>query len=100
MPLPPAKVEIRDDKAKLRYEAFVDGDLAAYATYALQPGRINFLHTRTESAFEGRGVGSQLVRTALDDARARGLRVTPTCPFFATYIEDHPAYADLVDSRK
>jgi predicted GNAT family acetyltransferase len=41
-------------------------------------------------------VGSQLVRGALDDLRARGLRVVPLCPFVAAYLRRHPEDADLV----
>jgi hypothetical protein len=36
------------------------------------------------------------VRAALDDARERGLRVVPICPFVDDYVRRHPAYADLV----
>src|SRR5690606_17493780 len=53
-------------------------------------------HTVVETAAEGRGVGSALARTALDAARAEGLRVVPQCPFIAAYIARHPDYADLV----
>ena len=33
---------------------------------------------------------------ALDDIRARGLRLVPFCPFVRSYIRRHPDYADLV----
>ena len=45
----------------------------------------------------GGGVGSTLVRGALDDVRANGRRVVPRCSFVRGYIERHPDYADLVD---
>jgi predicted GNAT family acetyltransferase len=93
----PQTMRVEDDRAHDRYEAHIGHGLAGFASYELSPGRITFLHTRTEPAFAGRGVASGLARVALDDARARGLRVTPICPFFAAYIERHPAYADLVD---
>lgn len=53
-------------------------------------------HTVVEPAAEGRGVGSALVRTALDWIRAEGRKVDPVCPFVAAWIERHPDYADLV----
>ncbi len=87
------------EKAPLhRYEASLDGVLAGFVTYQLEPGGIVFLHTKTEPAFEHRGVASHLARVALDDARDRGLRVTSLCPFVSAYIDRHPEYADLVDS--
>jgi hypothetical protein len=42
------------------------------------------------------GVGSRLVRGALDDIRSRGLRVAPVCPFVADYLRRHPEQRDLV----
>ena len=40
-----------------------------------------------------------LVHTEVDEARSRGLRVVPTCPYVASYIRKHPEYADLVERR-
>ncbi|MFC7373712.1 GNAT family N-acetyltransferase [Brachybacterium sp. GCM10030267] len=45
----------------------------------------------------GRGVGSALVRFALDDAREHSLRVRATCWFVRGWIERHPEYADLLE---
>lgn len=39
---------------------------------------------------EGQGVGSALVRLALDDARRRGLGVIPICPYVQEYLKRHP----------
>jgi uncharacterized protein len=96
----PEAVRVSDNTDEQRYEAYVGPDLAAYAAYETVPGGIVFLHTKTDPAFEGRGVGSRLAQAALDDARRRGLRVTPKCPFFASYIDRHPPYADLVDRSR
>ena len=54
------------------------------------------LHTEVLPSFEGKGLGARLVAGALDDIRARGLRVVPFCPFVRAYIRRHPDYADLV----
>lgn len=88
--------EIRHDEGASRYVAEVGGELAGYAEYELRDGGITFTHTVVDSAFEGHGVGSGLAAAALDDARARGLRVTPRCSFVAAYIDGHPDYQDLV----
>jgi len=72
------------------------GEAIAYAEYRLLQSGMLFPHTEVPAAFEGRGVGSKLVRTALDSARERGLKVIPVCTFFAGYIKRHPEYHDLV----
>jgi len=96
----PVQVQVSDNPDEQRYEVFVDGVLGGFAQYRLRPGRIVFTHTEVDDAYEGHGVGGTLIRTALDDARARGLRVTPLCPFVRAYIEDHPDYQDLVEPGK
>jgi predicted GNAT family acetyltransferase len=48
-------------------------------------------------AFEGQGLGTRLIRAALDSARERGLQVIPICPFFAAYIRDHADVQGLLD---
>jgi hypothetical protein len=96
---PSAAISVADDTSLNRYELRVDGVLAAAATYLLVPGGIVFNYTELMRGFEGRGLGGHLAGAALDDVRRRGLRVAPRCPFISTFIEDHPDYADLLDSR-
>ena len=36
------------------------------------------------------------METALSEARERGLRVLPQCPFVAEHIREHPEWLDLV----
>ncbi|HEY7946938.1 MAG TPA: GNAT family N-acetyltransferase [Acidimicrobiales bacterium] len=92
----PLAVRVVDNRRLHRYEAYVGDALAGFAVYDLTGDTIAFLHTETEPGFEGQGVASDLARAALDDARSRSRRVIPRCPFFASYIDRHPAYADLL----
>jgi uncharacterized protein len=90
-------VEIRNNPTEYRYEVWANGELAGYTQYGLGRGRITLVHTEIDEPYEGLGLGSQLARGALDDARARGLLVAPFCPFIAGYIERHfDEYRDLI----
>ena len=89
--------EVRDNKERSRYEILVDGVLAGLIQYSMRGGRLILVHTEIKDEFEGHGLASQLVRSALDDARRRNLRIVPICPFVESYIERHPDYDDLVD---
>jgi predicted GNAT family acetyltransferase len=90
-------VTVTDAPERHRYEAQIDGEQLGVAEYELDGSRITFTHTIVEDAAEGKGVGSQLAKTALDAARERGLRVVPRCPFIGRYISRHEEYLDLVD---
>jgi uncharacterized protein len=92
-----AGVVVSDNPSQGRYEARLNGELVGISAYIERPGRIIFTHTEVDENLEGKGVGSRLARGALDDVRARGLRVTPRCPFIASYIRRHPEYQDMVD---
>lgn len=91
-----SELVVQDNPQELRYEALRDGALVGLIRYRTEPGVVVLVHTEVEEAVEGTGVGSQLVRGALDDIRARGLRLVPVCPFVAAYLRRHPEYADLV----
>jgi uncharacterized protein len=90
------EVSVVRNEEHQRYEAWVDGRAVGRAYYRIRSGAVVFTHTEVEPEYEGHGVGSELARGALDDARRRGDRVVPECPFIAEYIERHEAYADLV----
>lgn len=93
---PKAVVEVRDNEAANRFEAWVAGELAGFAEYKPADGWLVFTHTEVFPAFEGRGVGGRLASGALDQVRARGLRANPQCPFISAFIRAHPSYQDLV----
>jgi predicted GNAT family acetyltransferase len=88
-------VEITNNHTASRYEAAVEGHLAV-SEYRLDGDVITFTHTEVPEALGGRGVGGALAQRALDDVRARGLRVVAECPFIKSYVERHAEYQDLL----
>jgi predicted GNAT family acetyltransferase len=92
-----SEVAISNNTELSRYEAHLDGQLAGFAEYHLRASSIVFTHTEVDSAYEGKGVGSAIIRSSLDEIRAAGVYdVVPLCPFYKGWIEKHPDYADLV----
>jgi predicted GNAT family acetyltransferase len=86
---------VRDNPALHRFELDADGETAV-AYYRLSPGLMTFTHTEVAPALRGRGIGSALVRGALEAARSRGLKVVARCAFVSGYLARHPEYADLI----
>ncbi|HEY9524358.1 MAG TPA: GNAT family N-acetyltransferase [Thermopolyspora sp.] len=91
--------KIADNPEAARFEVRIDGRLAGFAQYQLRGGTIVFTHTEIQPEFEGKGLGSVLARAALDGARDTGLTVVPECLFIRGYIESHPEYTELLESR-
>ena len=88
--------DVRENEAEHRFEIDLGSGERAIAVYHLEGKTIAFTHTVVPEAFEGRGVGSALVRFALDSARERGLKVEPACSFFAQYMHRHEEVQDLL----
>ena len=89
-------IRVVDAPAASRYEAHQGERMVGASVYRLEGGTITFLHTEVDPAVEGQGIGGRLAKGALDDVRARGLRVVAECPFIAAYLRRHREYADLV----
>jgi predicted GNAT family acetyltransferase len=85
---------VHDNAERHRFELDADGHIA-FSNYKREGGVITFMHTEVPAALNGRGIGSALVRGALDLARAQGLKVKALCPFVKAYLDKHPEYADL-----
>ena len=90
-------VSVTDVPEQQRYEARVDGELAAFVAYIPTDQLIAFVHTEVLPGYEGKGVGSALVHDALDDVRTRQRSVLAVCPFVSGWISRHrDAYGDLL----
>lgn len=76
-----------------------DGGVIAMLTYHEGNRHITLIHTEVPEALNGRGYGGALAKTALEYARANGLRVIVHCPFVRAYLERHPEYAELTEPR-
>jgi uncharacterized protein len=87
-----------NDEAKKQYEFHIDGDLARIE-YIKAQGQIFLTHTEVPEKFEGKGVGSALIKQVLEDIQQKGLQLVPLCPFVSAYINRHPEYNVLIENR-
>lgn len=89
--------DVTNNEAEKRFEIEEEGK-TAFVTYVMNGDTITFSHTIVPPEIEGRGVGSRLVRGALEAVREQHLRVAPQCSFVRGYVERHPEYQDLIVS--
>jgi len=89
------KVPVTHDQEAHRFEIMVNGHLAAL-DYMLKGQLIIFTHTGVPPAIGGRGLGTKLVKTGLDYAMEKSLRVRSLCWFVSKYIRHHPEYQELL----
>jgi len=87
---------VRDVPEAERYEIRDGEQLLGHADYERRGDTVLFTHTEVDQDSGRSGVGSTLVRAALDDVRAQGGSVVPLCSFVRSWIERHGDYADLV----
>ena len=89
-------INIIDNDNLHRYELEIDGQLAYVEYNNIAGGRL-VSKTLVPPELEGRGIASRLAKHVLQDIRDKGLKILPTCTFFAAYIQKHPdEYRDLV----
>lgn len=91
-----AETTVTRNDEESRYEIAVDGATAGFVQVVPRGGVLVLPHTEIDEEFSGQGLGTALVRGALDDVRERGERIVPTCPFVASFVEKNPEYRDLV----
>jgi uncharacterized protein len=91
---------VRDNPEENRYE-IRDGDrVLGLAAYERRGDTVVFTHTEVDPDAGQDGLGSTLVRAALDDVRSKGVSIVPQCPFVRGWIDRHQEYADLVASGR
>lgn len=90
---------VTHDPDRHRYVISVDGVPLGTSVYSQTGDLTIFVHTEIAPAGEGRGLGSVLVREALDDIAEHDGRIVALCPFVSGWIERHPEYERLVDEQ-
>ena len=89
---------IEHDPANGRFTTVVAGQ-RSLLQYRQKDGVMRIVHTEVPPELSGHGIAADLMRAALDHARASGWRVVAACSYAEAFMKRHPEYADLVASR-
>jgi predicted GNAT family acetyltransferase len=90
-------ISIVKNKELNRFEIYSDGELAGFAEFEVSNQMISYTHTEIDPRFGGQGLGSQIIKEALDEALEQNLEVEPYCSFVSAYIKKNSEkYLDLI----
>ncbi|AWH96211.1 GNAT family N-acetyltransferase [Dietzia psychralcaliphila] len=63
------------------------GEAAGHADFREHDGVRIFHHTEVDERFGGRGIGTALVRGAVEATRAEGVMIVPVCPMVKAFLQ-------------
>lgn len=89
-------VQREDGPTGGRYTVTIDGHAAEMTYSKAGTTRIIIDHTGVPDALRGKGAGQAMVKQAVEDARAAGIKIIPLCPFAKAQIGKHPEWQDVL----
>ncbi len=89
-------ITLEDNGSKGRYVAVVDGFEAEMTYSRVNEHHIIVDHTGVPDELGGKGVGKALAEHVIAEARSKGFKITPLCPFLAAQYRKHPEWADTL----
>lgn len=89
-------VEHEEAEGHGRYVVYLPDGSEAEMTYQRRDASTIIAdHTGVPPQFRGQGIAEQLVKAAMDNARATGGKIVPVCSYVVTQFRRHPEWADL-----
>jgi uncharacterized protein len=86
---------VRDNTQLNRFELDTEGHIS-FVEYRRHGKVVTMTHAEVPPALNGRGIGSELAKGALDLVRQQQETVVPQCPFINSYIKRHAVFQDLL----
>ena len=91
------QLEETGSKGRYVYRSEGGGDEAEITFSRVSPTRIIVDHTGVPDSMRGQGVGGKLAAHVVADARAKGEKIIPLCPFFKAQAQRHEEWRDVVE---
>ncbi|WP_436516644.1 GNAT family N-acetyltransferase [Ekhidna sp. To15] len=91
------EIENEEQESKGAYFIKKEGEKVAEMTYSIAgTDRIIIDHTEVDDSMRGTGVGEEMVRRAVDDARRKGISIVPLCPFARSVFNKNEELRDVL----
>jgi len=97
---PSVQISYQDQEHKGRYVARIDGIAEEGELTISKVSDVLIIadHTFVPDAMRGTGAASALVNRLIEDARAKGQRIVPLCPFIRAQSLRHPEWSDVIQN--
>ena len=97
---PAVQTSYEDEGHKARFVARIDGvDEEGELTISKVSDVLVIAdHTFAPDALRGTGAALALVNALITDARTKGYRVVPLCPYVRAQSKKHPEWADVIQN--
>ncbi len=94
------EIQHSNDEKRGSFKASLDGNPAGLMTYTWA-GEDRFIidHTEVEAAYNGKGVGKEMLMAAVDFARKNNKAIIPLCPFAKATFQKHEELQDVLVNK-
>ena len=87
--------DLRNNEALSRYEMDEQG-MTSWADYRLKGDRLYIDHVESPPPLRGSGAAGRLMAALAQDARQKGLKITPICGYAAAWLRRSKEYRELL----
>lgn len=91
-------ITLEDNGSKGRYVATLPGTSdEAEMTFSRANDQLIIVdHTGVPDSMAGKGIAKALAFHVIDEARAKGFKIIPLCPFLKAQSDKHPEWSDVI----
>ena len=88
--------DLRNNEARSRYEMDEQG-MTSWADYRLKGDRLYIDHVESPVPLRGSGAAGRLMAALAEDAKQKGLKITPICGYAAAWLRRSKDYRELLE---
>lgn len=89
------QIQLSFDGQKGAFYYAEDGKRLATSTFSMAGNKMIIDHTEVDESLKGKSVGIAIIKTAVEYAREKGIKIIPLCPFAAAMFRKHPEFSDV-----
>lgn len=78
------------------FEVFYDTEKAGFLEYNIKDDILEILHTEVAEEYGGKGLGKELVKSAVEFAKKNNMKIVSFCPYAKKLIEKTPEFKDIL----